>query len=615
MPPRRFIALIPLLMFLLGLLIIVQQNHLSFIPALAQMAPEDLPIDLIVTSDSPIDSPKMAGTTVTLTATVVSGSGAGLTYFWNFGDGQTAEGRVVQHVYAAEGIYSPFVIATNGADSKRATTIVRILPFDPLPPPEEPIEGLKATSDSPVIAGNPVTFLGTVVKGTNVIYTWNFGDGSPPATGPSVSHVYPTPGYYFVTLHAENRFGPATDSTQVVITDAPPKGLRIAHTNPLAVNSAAFFTSTIESGTNVQYQWSLSDGKLFNGPRFIHLFDKTATLEVRVRAWNSAGEISASEMVTVQDQPPVILRVFDDSPKSVKQAIFFLAQIQSNSPVVAYWQWGDGKVTEVRSRDDQADLSIKEINSVHDYEFKDKYIVTLVVYNLGGSVTSELIAYADTNKPSSSLPISWTPVMPVFGRAITFSVPLNADLYTCIWDFDDGTPPVTGKPVIEYTYTRANSYVVHAQCFTQDRTQITDADRIIHVGTTLFMPILASNGAFVIEAPTATPTATPTDLPGGANSEPTATATLTPTATATLIPPVASTPTPTEVATLVPDPPTPTLVPTLTPTPVATPTELPPTTPTPTPTATFAPGGTIPQATPTPTETTLGGTIPQSSPP
>jgi|GEM_PF-2319817 len=608
MPPRRYIALIPSLLFLLGLLILVQQNHLPFTSALAQSAPDDLPIDLIASNNSP----QMAGFTVTLTATVASGNSAGLAYTWNFGDGQTAQGRVVQHTYAAEGSYSAFVIASNGIDSKRAATLVTVWPFHIPTPTPGPIEGLKATSDSPVIAGNPVTFLGTVVRGTNVIYTWNFGDGSPPTNGPSVSHVYPTPGYYLVTLRGTNELGSEVTTIQVEITDAPPKGLRIAHTNPLAVNSASFFTATVESGTNVQYQWSMSDGKLFNGPQFIHIFEQTVTLEVRVRAWNSVGEISASEIIKVQDQPPVLIRILDSGAQPINQPIEFSAKIQSKSPVITYWQWGDGQVSEVRSGFEQNALPIKEINVSHPYELPDRHIVTLVIYNLGGSITHEFVAYAGTSKPLQSIAINWTPAMPVFGNPITFSATYGQPLDKCTWDFDDGMIK-EGGPVITHTYTLADNYVVHSRCSTIENPQLVEADRIIHIGTTLFMPILASNGAFVNAAPTGAPTVVPTESTEELNREPTASATLTATATPTLLPPVASTPTPTEIATLVPA--TPTIVPTLVPTPVETPTELPSATPTPTPTEIFEPGGTIPQPTPLPTETTLGGTIPQPPPP
>ncbi len=595
MPPRRHVALMLPLIALLWFTA-TQQNLLLLprvlaqsVPAsasqLAAFSPNDLPIDLVATNNSP----QMVGFAVTLTATVASGNSAGLTYSWNFGDGQTAQGRVVQHAYSQPGTYSAFVIATNGTDSKRATTMVTVWPYSTPVPEEKAIQGLKATSDSPVIAGNPVSLLATVVEGTNVSYSWSFGDGQT-ATGPSVSHVYSIPGKYLITLRAVNPLGTASTSIQVDILDAPPKGLRIMHTNPLAINSAAAFTATVESGTNVQYQWSISDGTIFYGPRFVYLFTQTGTYEVRVRANNSAGEIFASEIVTVQDQAPTIEIIFDNSPKAINQPISFFTQIQSKSPVVVEWWWGDGQVTETKSRTNQDTMLLKEINATHEYTKKGRYVVKLLVKNQGGTFYHESIAYVDTTKSSPSIALSWQPTMPAFGRAVTFSVPLD-NTHTCTWEFGDGDPLTEQLPTVSHTFTRAGSYVVHVQCDTVGNTATYSTDEIVHVGSTLFMPVLAINAAFESSQPTGSNgnvTLEPT-------VEPTATVTATPTATTTMPPPAVFVPTNTPTATM---------------------TEMPTEMPTVIPTDPFAPGGTIPQATPTPTDVIgPGGTIPQTAAP
>jgi len=58
------------------------------------------------------------------TATISAGSG--VTYQWNFDEGQTACGAQVHHRYASAGIYTATVTATNSIGSITATTAVTI---------------------------------------------------------------------------------------------------------------------------------------------------------------------------------------------------------------------------------------------------------------------------------------------------------------------------------------------------------------------------------------------------------------------------------------------------------------------------------------------------------
>jgi hypothetical protein len=55
-----------------------------------------------------------------------SASGLGLTYTWAFGDGATATGRVVSHVYASEGTFAVRLTVTNAAGSASASTSIAV---------------------------------------------------------------------------------------------------------------------------------------------------------------------------------------------------------------------------------------------------------------------------------------------------------------------------------------------------------------------------------------------------------------------------------------------------------------------------------------------------------
>jgi PKD repeat protein len=60
------------------------------------------------------------------------------------------------------------------------------------------------------------TFTAVVTGGTNISYTWDFGDGST-ATGPVVNHVYASTGTYTVTVTAVNPVSSVQVETIVVV--------------------------------------------------------------------------------------------------------------------------------------------------------------------------------------------------------------------------------------------------------------------------------------------------------------------------------------------------------------------------------------------------------------
>jgi hypothetical protein len=58
--------------------------------------------------------------------------------------------------------------------------------------PAEPIAGLVAFSDGPTPQGEPTALWATVTQGSNVQYSWDFGDGEA-GVGHSLTHTYPAP--------------------------------------------------------------------------------------------------------------------------------------------------------------------------------------------------------------------------------------------------------------------------------------------------------------------------------------------------------------------------------------------------------------------------------------
>lgn len=186
----------------------------------------DVPIQKLVADQ---DGPTELSHATTLTASLTSGTG--VTLLWNFGDGVTTtigspDGPAsvnVSHTYPQTGTYTVVVTGTNFANPpETATTSVTV--------EDEPLSGLTLTSDAPGRHQRPVVLTTTLAAGTNVRYTWDFGDGSPLTTTtyptltvpPSVerTHVYTTyepQTVYTASVRATNSAGVLTATLPVTI--------------------------------------------------------------------------------------------------------------------------------------------------------------------------------------------------------------------------------------------------------------------------------------------------------------------------------------------------------------------------------------------------------------
>jgi predicted outer membrane repeat protein len=84
-----------------------------------------------------------------------------------------------------------------------------------------PISGLLAGSDSPTWLGSPTTLSATVAGGTNVNFTWVFGDGTS-GMGAVLTHTYASEGVYTALVTAANPVGSMTAATEVTVLAPPP---------------------------------------------------------------------------------------------------------------------------------------------------------------------------------------------------------------------------------------------------------------------------------------------------------------------------------------------------------------------------------------------------------
>lgn len=145
----------------------------------------------------------------------------------------------------------------------------------------------------------PLTVTFTVpddVAGSIHTYEWNFGDGSTPATGRTVTHVYETEGQFTVTLSVSGSnqdCGEYTDQARkvgyVLACEPPDPSFAAVHQGGRRV---AFENTSRQGayGCTLEYRWDFGDGSEVSTFEPVHDYAESGAYTVRLTAIGPGGE-------------------------------------------------------------------------------------------------------------------------------------------------------------------------------------------------------------------------------------------------------------------------------------------------------------------------------------
>ena len=265
---------------------ITATNQVSQMTATTTVNVVDPPVVGLTASNS---SPTIVGNATFFNASTTGG--ANIQYTWAFGDGSYGNGPTPIHTYPAVGNYTAIVTATNSNNSLSTITPVTVI--------DVAISGLAAANDSPTVLGNITHLSATVTGGTNIQYSWAFGDGTY-GNGPLPSHTYPAVGNYTAVVTATNSNNTMTASTLVMIVDVAITGLAAANDSPTILGNPTHLSATVSAGTNIQYVWAFGDGTYGSGANPTHTYPAVGNYTAIVTATNSNNTQSASTLVTIE---------------------------------------------------------------------------------------------------------------------------------------------------------------------------------------------------------------------------------------------------------------------------------------------------------------------------
>jgi PKD repeat protein len=217
----------------------------------------------------------------------------GITYNWNFGDGNASTSINPTNAYMANGTYNVQLIANASGCRDTISMPVNINP--------NPVADFTFVNQC---ANEQFSFTNASTISTGTLsYAWSFGDGSPVSTLQDPTHVYTVAGTYDVTLVVTSSQGCQHEVTKTVtVFDIPL--VNYSATNA-CVNSDVVFTnfSTVSSGT-LNYQWDFDNGANSSLVDPINVYASAGNYDVKLIATSSNGCIdSLTQSVTVYASP------------------------------------------------------------------------------------------------------------------------------------------------------------------------------------------------------------------------------------------------------------------------------------------------------------------------
>lgn len=296
-----------------------------------------------------------------------------LTYSWDFGDGQSAQGKKVTHVYKTGDSYIAKLTVNDGRNSSCSTseeTISVILNKQPV---------AIAGADKIACTGQEILFDGTGSSDADketLAYTWDFGDGMS-AKGAQVRHGFEKPGKYHVVLLVDD--GRKTScstakSSLNAIVNTPPKAA-LEKVGAVCVGKNVMFDASQTSGMDTddyKYTWDFGDGAVIEGgKKAAHEYKKGGNFTAKVIVddkRNTPCSVDSASIEVLVNTPPVAEGQVDFACCIDTESVFEgTASSDPDGDSLTYqWEFGDGAIGQ-------------GVKATHRYTKGGVYTVTLKV--------------------------------------------------------------------------------------------------------------------------------------------------------------------------------------------------------------------------------------------
>ena len=321
------------------------------------------------------------------------------------------------------------------------------------------------------------------LDGILVAYDWDFGDGSPPATGPTPTHAYGDDGTYVVTLTVtDDRAGQGMATAVVDVVNAPPAAsFSLLPSGPEGSPLSFEFRATDPGTDDLTLTWDFGDGtpgitatRYNNEPAntpdpmpsplgvfpFIaddtqaHSYGDNGVYRARVTVTDDDGGSTIVEGdITVGNAAPTI--ILSTSTATVREGTALTLTADVSDPgsddVTVDWDWGEGSHDTAMEYNDPVGLSDPPkspwgtfpfaFTAAASHAYGDDAALTATLTATdddGGSVTVSVSVLVTNEAPQVTATVSGGDEGAHLPFTATATDPGSDDL-TYAWDWDDGS--------------------------------------------------------------------------------------------------------------------------------------------------------------------------------
>lgn len=352
-------------------------------------------------------------------------------YNWSFGDDNTSQSINPLHDYAIYGTYDVTLEAStpSGGCTEQVTRQIQVL--------QQPEAAF--TAEDKCLGNNIVFENNSVFEGTDITYTWEFGDGQS-ASVVAPSHQYSSSQTYLVTLVAEALNG-CTHSIVKPVKVFPLPLVNFIADDVCDTENVIFknFTS-ISSGT-LTFSWNFGDELSSEESDPVHLYSRHGNYVVTITATSESGCITTREKQLAVHPLPVTdflaPAVCDSQP-----VIFDNTSSIASGGITKYeWDFGDQTNSIVKN-------PTKAFLSDGSYQVR---LVTFSDWGCESAVEKTVTVYPPV---IANFNVSDVCLGEIVQMNNTSTV--SSGLLTYHWDFGDGTSTVAFAP--SHTYSVSGVY-------------------------------------------------------------------------------------------------------------------------------------------------------------
>ncbi len=394
------------------------------------------------------------GSALSFTASASDPGGDTLTYFWDFGDGNTDQGidlADVEHVYADNGNYTVALVVTDADGEASANLTVQVRNVSPtfseVSVPESGAEGqnlsFTASATDPAGDNDPL------------IFTWNFGDGTDPVTGATANHTFAQDGVFTVTVTvSDDDDGAASVQNSVLVTNVAPTISAFDAPDTLNEASEGTFSATANDpgADTLTYTWTFGDNSdPVTGASVRHTYADNGQFAVVLTVSDDDTATVRTHSVMVQNVAPVIQTLTGDTQGGENETFSYTAAATDVAgpadPLTYIWNFGDGSPI-------VQGVDLSELD--HVYRDAGQYTLALTVNDGDNGQTNRSLIVTVSNLPPAIDALSGDTEGDE-GQTLRYTATASdpgGDVLTYTWNFGDGSDPISGVGLdtVDHTY-------------------------------------------------------------------------------------------------------------------------------------------------------------------